>query len=325
MPGVPSAPPDDDAGGFVQSTTATLKKRFERYEDKPLVRLGMGIFERDRHISGTVAGSAIAFRLFLFFVPLLLFVVGISGFVSTLISADDVNERAGLTGSMAEQIETALSQPAQTRWAAIIIGFFGLLTAGYSLTKVMVAAGVAGWQLQARPKASPKLIGALVGVISGVGLVALIINRIRADAGVGVASISFLAAFWIYLVAWLVAFRVMPRATSDPGALIPGAAIVALTMTGMQAISQLYIPDRMSRASELYGAFGATIVTLGWFFILGRTIVLAIVCNAVIHERFGSITNFVFSWPIIRLFRRVRIVRRVFDLDEQDATEVTHS
>ena len=189
----------------------------------------------------------------------------------------------------------------------------------------MVAAGVAGWQLQARPKASPKLVGALVGVISGVGLVALIINRIRADSGVGVASISFLAAFWIYLVAWLVAFRVMPRATSDPGALLPGAAIVALTMTGMQAISQLYIPDRMSRASELYGAFGATIVTLGWFFILGRTIVLAIVCNAVIHERFGSITNFVFSWPIIRLFRRVRLVRRVFDLDEQDATEVTHS
>ena len=67
----------------------------------------------------------------------------------------------------------------------------------------------------------------------------------------------------------------------------------------MQAVSQLYIPDRLSRASQLYGTFGATIVTLGWFFILGRAIVLGIVCNAVIHERFGSITNFVFSWPIV--------------------------
>jgi uncharacterized BrkB/YihY/UPF0761 family membrane protein len=96
-------------------------------------------------------------------------------------------------------------------------------------------------------------------------------------------------------------------------------------MAGMQAISQLYIPNRMSRASELYGTFGATIVTLGWFFILGRTIVVAIVCNAVIHERFGRITNFVFSWPLIRLLRKSRRVRRVFDLDEWDATEVTHS
>ncbi len=41
-------------------------------------------------------------------------------------------------------------------------------------------------------------------MITGVGLVALIINRIRADRGVGVASISFAAAFVIYLVAWLV-------------------------------------------------------------------------------------------------------------------------
>ncbi len=89
----------------------------------------------------------------------------------------------------------------------------------------------------------------------------------------------------------------------------------------MQAISQLYIPNRLSRASELYGTFGATIVTLGWFFILGRTIVLAIVFNAVIHERFGSITNFVFSWPLIRLLRKSSLVRRVFDLEEWDATK----
>ena len=93
----------------------------------------------------------------------------------------------------------------------------------------------------------------------------------------------------------------------------------------MQAISQLYIPDRLSRASELYGTFGATIVTLGWFFILGRAIVFGIVVNAVIHERFGSITNFVFSWPVIRLLRNSSLVRRVFDLDEWPVREVGHS
>ena len=202
---------------------------------------------------------------------------------------------------------------------------FGILSAGYSLSKVLVAASAAGWQLTRRPKASPKLIGALVGVISGVGLVALIITRIRAESGVGVASISFLAAFVIYIVAWLVALSVLPRAAKDPGALLPGAAIIAFTLTGMQAISQLYIPDRLSRASELYGAFGATIVTLGWFFILGRTIVFGIVVNAVIHERFGSITNFVFSWPVIRLLRRSSLVRRIFELDEWPVREVDHS
>ncbi len=77
MPSAPSAPPDDDAGGLVQRTMAALNERFQRYEDKPLVDLGLRIYRRDREITGTVVGSAIAFRMFLFFVPLLLFVVGI--------------------------------------------------------------------------------------------------------------------------------------------------------------------------------------------------------------------------------------------------------
>ena len=66
-------------------------------------------------------------------------------------------------------------------------------------------------------------------------------------------------------------------------------------------------------------------MTLGWFFILGRTIVFGIVVNAVIHERFGSITNFVFSWPVIRLLRRWSLVRRIFDLDEWPVREVGQS
>ena len=65
----------------------------------------------------------------------------------------------------------------------------------------------------------------------------------------------------------------------------------------MQAVSQLYLPDRLNRASELYGAIGTTIVTLGWFFIFGRAIVLAMAVDAVIYERFGSISQFVFSLP----------------------------
>jgi membrane protein len=316
VPAVPAAPPDDRTGGFVERTKASLTQRWRRYEKLPLVDFGMHIYRRDRQISGTVVGSAIAFRLFLFFVPLLLFLVGVAGFISNSVDADEFNEEARLTGSLAAQIEAALSQPTQTRWFAVLIGLFGIGTTGYSLSKVMVASSALGWQLPDRPKASPKVIGAFVGLIAGIGLVAIVINWIRAELGLGVASISFLAAFCIYVIAWLIVSMVLPKATTDPGALLPGAAIVALTLTGMQAVSQLLIPGRVSRASALYGTFGATIVTLGWFFILGRAIVLGIVCNAVIYERFGRITNFVFSLPLIRVLRRSKLVRRVFRLEE---------
>ena len=316
---VSPAPPDDDADGLVQRTMAALNERMRRYEGKPLVDVGLRIYQRDRTINGTVVGSAIAFRLFHFFVPLLLFVVGIAGFLSHAIDAEDVNDEAGLSGNLAAQIDAALSQPTQTRWVAVLVGLSGVVTAGYSLSKVMVASSALAWRLEQRPKASPRIIGAIVGLIAGVGLIALIVNRIRRDLGLGVASASFVVAFVAYLVAWLAVSMMLPRATKDTAALLPGAALVALTLTGMQAISQLYIPDRLSRASELYGTFGATIVTLGWFFILGRAIILGIVLDAVIEERFGGIANFVFSWPLIRLLRRWRLVRRVFNLDEADA------
>jgi uncharacterized BrkB/YihY/UPF0761 family membrane protein len=84
----------------------------------------------------------------------------------------------------------------------------------------------------------------------------------------------------------------------------------------MQAVSQLYLPGKFSRASELYGAIGTTIVTLGWFFILGRAMVLAMSVNAVIYERFGSISHVVFALPVVRaLPRRSARIRRFFELD----------
>ena len=88
----------------------------------------------------------------------------------------------------------------------------------------------------------------------------------------------------VYALAWVVLSMMLPRASTDPGVVLPGAVLVGITLAGMQAVSQLYLPDRLSRASELYGAIGTTIVTLGWFFILGRAMVLAMVLNAVISR-----------------------------------------
>ena len=150
------------------------------------------------------------------------------------------------------------------------------------------------------------------------GLVAVIVNRIRADLGLAATGLSFLAAVVVYGLAWLALSMILPRATNDPGALLPGAVLVGLTIAGMQAVSQLYLPNRLGHASELYGAIGTTIVTLGWFFILGRAVVIALALNAVVHERFGSVSQLVFSLPVLRILpRKSGWIRRYFGLDEE--------
>jgi hypothetical protein len=74
--------------------------------------------------------------------------------------------------------------------------------------------------------------------------------------------------------------------------------------------------NHLARASALYGAIGITVVTLGWFFILGRAMVLAITLNAVIYERFGTISRAVLALPVLRaLPQKSPWIRRFFDLD----------
>jgi uncharacterized BrkB/YihY/UPF0761 family membrane protein len=305
------------AWGRLQADSGQQKATalFERHRDRPVVDLGLRIHERDREAAGSVVGSAVALRLFLFFVPLLLFVIGIVGFLSTHVAAGDV-EGAGISGSLAEQINQALTQPSSSRWLAVGVGLLGMVTTGRTLSKVMTVASCLSWQLPPRPKASVRAIGAIVGLLSGIGIVAALINKIQHELGVGVATVSLLAAFGIYLVAWILVMMMLPRATPDPGALLPGALLAASTLTGLQAVSQLYLPGRLSHASELYGIVGTVVVTLGWFFIVGRSIVLALTLNAVIHARFGSISTFVFGLPVLRAIpRRSAWFRRVFQLE----------
>jgi uncharacterized BrkB/YihY/UPF0761 family membrane protein len=287
----------------------------ERHRQHTLVDLGLRIYERDRESAGTIVGSAIAFRLFLFFVPFLLFVVGLTGFFAHHVTADDVDE-AGITGNLAAQINTALAQPNSTRWIAVIVGFVGMATTGRTLSKSLAQASCLAWRMPMHTKASIRVISSIVGLLAGMAILSTIVNRIRQQLGLAGAGLSLLAVFGIYSVLALVLAALLPRPTSDPGVLLPGAVLVGGTITALQAVSQLYLPDRFSRASELYGAIGATVVTLGWFFIAGRVMVVAIVIDAAVFERFGSITGFVFGLPVARaLPRRSAWLRRQFDLD----------
>jgi len=294
------------------------EKTYDKYKDRPLVDVCVRVYHRDRDSAGTLVGSAIAFRLFLFFVPMLLFFTGILGFVAEHIDRGDL-QNAGISGGLAAQIESALEQPTSTRWVATLLGLFGMAWAGRSLTKALVAASCLAWQLPVRTKASPKVMGAIAGLVAGIALVATMVNRLR-DNGIAVAGMSFLAGFAFYVVAWLILCMLLPRREhTDPSALVPGAVIVAGVLTGMQAVSQIYLPGKFSHASELYGAIGITIVTLGWFFILGRVMMFSMSVDAVIYERFGSISQFVFSLPILRIIpRKSPKLRKLFGLENPE-------
>jgi uncharacterized BrkB/YihY/UPF0761 family membrane protein len=312
-----------DGTGLVRFAAATrgrvtrAQQWLAKYQGIPVVDVVLATFRKDRRAAGSVMSSALAFRIFLFFLPLLLLTIGVAGFASDVVDARSVDRAAGIHGGVAKQVTTAFHESGLTRWVAVLLGLWGVLIAGRALSRVLYAASAAAWELPAANHARLRAVGAVAGIVGTIGVIAIIIGRIRESFGIGPASASFLPALLIYAIAWLGILMFLPRATEDPGALLPGCLLIALTLTVMQAVSELYLPDRIDHASQLYGTFSTTVVTLGWFFILGRAIIIAMELNAAIYDRYGSISQIVFSLPVLRtLARRSPRIRRFFGLTD---------
>jgi uncharacterized BrkB/YihY/UPF0761 family membrane protein len=303
-----------------KSRVSGLKERSMRrlapYESFPSAELLLQVYRRDREMAGAVMGSAVAFRVFQFFVPFLLFVIGAASFLSDFVTAQEVDHATGVSGGLAAQIGAAFAHHSQDQWVVTLVGLWGMAIAGRSLTRVLFADSAAAWRMPMTSRAPLKVVGSIAGFVFCIGLVVVLINRVRIQFGYGAAGASFGPALAIYAVAWLAISSLLPRPTNDPGALLPGSALMGFTITAMQSISQFYLPSHLARAGELYGTIGATVVTLGWFFILGRAVTLAMVLNAVVYERYGSISTWAFSLPLLRvLARRSAWLRQFFDLD----------
>lgn len=280
-----------------------------------VVDVGFRVYDRDRDAAGTLLGSAMALRLFLFFVPLILLLVGIAGLIGRHFGYDSLADDARLGGTIGNQIDSAFAQSSTAAWFACGAGLVGMATTGWSLSKALIVSSALSWRLGGRQKTAVRVVGTLVGLIVGIGLISVLINRIRDASGAAVASVSFVAVFGVYIVVWLLVFQTLPRATTDPGASLPGSVVTAAALTVMQAISVLYLPAAIERSSQLYGAIGITLATLGWFFILGRVIAFSFSLNAVVFERVGSLSELIFSLPGISwLPRRYDAVARYFDL-----------
>lgn len=287
---------------------------------RPLLDLLDRFARRDAEAAGGVLGSAVAFRIFLFAAPLLLALVGALGFLVGHVSSDDVSDSVGVSGQLASQIRGAFEQSSTARWVALVVGLVGAASAGRSLTKVLVVASALAWQRQVRPRAELRVIAGVVSLFLGMVVAACLLNRLRDLAGVGVATTSLVALGVVYGVGWFLISLLLPRAETDPTALLPGAVLVGSTVTVLQWGTQFYLPNRVSQASELYGSLGLTLATLGVFFLFGRVLVAALVLNAVVWERFGSIASFVFGLPGLRsLPRRVPRLARFFGLETEEA------
>ena len=331
-----SAAPQDQSeqsGSRIAALQATAKTKIavaNRWasrlrERSSLVDAVFVIYERDRVAAGSVLGSAIAFRLFLFFVPTVVFFVGLLGALSGHIDSETVTSTASISGALATQVRAALSQSSKAAYLTLATGLFLMLMAGRTLANALVASSSLVWLTGGKVTAKAKVMAISIGLITSLMLMGLVMNRIRSQFGIAAAGMSVSLSAALYVVVFVVLMAALPRRTLDPAAMVPGAIFASLVVHGMQAFSQFYLPGRLSEASQLYGGMGVAVVTLSWLFIFGRALAFSFAINAALFDRFGSLSQALFALPVLRSARRRSAwVRHYFSLDVDGRSVESH-
>jgi hypothetical protein len=291
-----------------------------RRERHHLVELGVKLFERDRDSFGSVLGSAIAMRLFLFTASLSVAAVGLVNLVTRGKGMGGVLGGAGVTGQVATQVESATSGSTSRYITLLLTGLVLSASAGRSLTAVLAATSARAWGLEARgAKATMRTAARVTALVALLVLAASLLNRIRASFGVAVGSTSLAANALGVGIGWFFVCLALPRASRDPGSVLPGAAVFGISMTLVQAFMQWYLPGRIASASAVMGTIGFTVAVLGYLFLIGRLMALSLAVSAVAWEELGSLSEAAFALPVLRrLPERFPKLAAFFDLPPQD-------
>jgi uncharacterized BrkB/YihY/UPF0761 family membrane protein len=254
--------------------------------ETPLIDTGFELYERDSRIAGGMLAGAIAFRLFLLVVPLLLILVAGLGFLHHSDNDSRASEQLGFSQALVDAMSTVGANAARGRWITLGVGVFAAVLAVRTLIKSMRIVHNLAWGTSRKASANRPL-----DLLVGIGLTALVVSmiglgqwvRARTPGGGVLASVVIgVVATGIYLLVELVLPRSEDASWVD---LLPGAVLVGIGTQALHAVTVFYFAGRVSRMSETYGPLGVAIVALLWLYILGRLVVGAAVLNSGLRDR----------------------------------------
>ncbi len=242
--------------------------------------------ERDSEVGGGIIAGALAYRLFIWLLPVGLIAVAGLGLAADASSEspEEAAESLGLEGLISSSIANAANSP--NRWYALLIGVPVLIWATRSVLRVLIGAHRLVWTDDRTAAPKPKLVPTLtlLAVLVCFGVVSAAASAMRAwSTGPGV--LATLVALVPFAGLWLLVTVRLPHRVAPWTALVPGAAVFALGLQLLHAVV-VYVITPWALAKEgTYGALGVAAALLVGLFLISRLMVAAAVVNATLWER----------------------------------------
>jgi len=254
-------------------------------ESHASVDVAFDAFERDDQVGGGIIAGALAYRLFIWLLPLALVLVAGLGVMAdaTSESPRQVARSVGLLGLVSGSVASAAKSP--SRWYALVVGISLLLFATSSLLRALAGAHRLVWRdVGARTRPTPAATARLLVLALCFFLVSAGAAAVRARTpGIGVAVT--LIAIVPYALLWLAVSARLPHLDADTRALVPGAIVFGIGVEVIHAAAVYVLGPWALSKQGTYGALGLAAALLTGLFLLSRLAVGAAVLNAALWER----------------------------------------
>jgi membrane protein len=237
--------------------------------------------------NASVLAGHLAYRVFVFILPLLVLVVGLLGYASS--TGTDLQEQGQSGMRFSTALASTMSSTGDTardgRLQLVTFGGFALLLAASGLVKALQLVFATAWGVPVKSgKSRLAVLGRfLPGVVVILGAVALR-QWLSRSGWVLTLSTEILNAF-IDALALLGLSWVLPRRTTSVLDLAPGAVLGGAGLAGLHIAALVYFPSKIERASALYGTLGIALVALLYLFLVGQVLVASAIANTVWFDR----------------------------------------
>lgn len=261
-----------------------LGKMRSRYD---LVDAALEAAELDRNRAGGLLAGGIAFRAFVWLLPMALLTTGLLGLVRdfSVENPETVAREVGLAGVIANAVGSASSQSSSATALLIAIGVVLTVYTGMGFVRALRVAYVLAWGLPLGRR--PGLLNdgvlfslAILGQLAASGAGAWLRSTTALGGVVAAISVPLIgAAIW-----WWIAWR-LPHADAPLRALLPGTLLIYAGLELMHVLTAYYFAGRLGTAPRLYGSLGIAATILAWLYVVARLIVAGGFLNATLWYR----------------------------------------
>ena len=291
-PDEPTTPPSRRAR--MRARIAAVRERAERASERAQaerqrhgsVDAVFDMVDHDSEVGGGIMAGALAYRLFIWLLPLTFVAIAGLGFASDAASSSP--ESAAKSMGLARLVSSSVASAANSsaRWYALFIGVPILLWTTRSLLRTLIVAYRLIWT-DARGAVPKPTLGAtlqLLLVLIGYFAISALAGAAR-GASFGEGLLATLLIPVPYAALWLLVSGRLPHRDATWRDLVPGAIVFGLGVEVLHLVIAYFIAPQASSKQGTYGSLGLAAALLLGLFLISRLVIATAVVNATLVSR----------------------------------------